>query len=93
MTTLNITRTFTVTVGPIGGQDEYDVEVLMEIAVEDGEAYFIGAIAHGEQVERHTSLWIECEEWVDDNQDDLIDQAGFDHWCSMGDAINAERRV
>lgn len=92
MTTLNITRTFNVTVGPIGGEDDYDVEVLMEIIVEDGEAYFAGGFAHHDQVERHTQLWHKCEEWVDDNQDFLLDEAGFDFWCAQGDAA-IERRI
>jgi hypothetical protein len=93
MTTINVVHSFTVTVGPIGGEDDYDTDVLMEIAVEDGEAFLVCAFTHNERVEEHTSLWIECEEWVDDNQGYLIDQAGFDNWCANGDAINAERRA
>lgn len=100
MTIINMTRTFSVTVGPIGGEDDYDVEVLMEIAIEDGEAYFLGGFAHNDQVERHTQLchkrhtqlWHKCEEWVDDNQDEILDEARIDVWCAKGAAV-IERRV
>ncbi|RAU21097.1 hypothetical protein CU669_15195 [Paramagnetospirillum kuznetsovii] len=90
--TLNITREFTVEVGSIGCEDDYDTDVLMEIAVEDGEAYFIGAIADGEIVQPHTQLWIKCEEWVDDEQSYLLDQAGIELWCAKGSAA-VERRI
>lgn len=93
MTTLNITRTFNVTVGPIGGEDDYDVEVLMEISVEDGEAYLASAYAHHDQVEKHTQLWHKCEEWVDDNMADILDQAIWDKFDALVDHLHERRAV
>ena len=91
MTTLNITQTFNVTVGPIGGEDDYDVEVLMEIEVDGRDVYFVGGYAHNDQVEPNTQLWHKCDEWVDDNAVTILDEAIWAKFGALVDYIHGKR--